>query len=181
MVTNFNQKDKFFVFLVAVFAFLSLYIVFDFFYKVTVLVYIWAALYSLVLVFSGAVYGFLTKMRNRSVVLGVSFPLAFGIFSRIILYYRFMQYPTGGPDTAVFYSSYSFLLLFLIVAVSNAIACRFVSLEENKGDSPISLSALFKSISSFLNKDNNFHISVSFIFMGISLLLAVFVVFGFFV
>ena len=137
VVMNFSklnqQKDKFFIFLVAAFVFLSLFFVFDPFNKKSILVYIWAILYSIVLLYSGVIYGFMTKLRNRAMAIGFSFPLLFGIFLSIYL----SSNATIQTEDSVTFIHYNFALIFiplLFIAITNAIACWFASTtEEDKG------------------------------------------------
>jgi hypothetical protein len=169
-----RQKDKFFVYLVAAYLFLSFFLVFDLPFKVPLLDYIWTILYAAVLLFSGVVYGLLTKMRIRSVVLGFSFPFLYIIFYTTLLRIGLIQFQS---DVLMMAGIYYLMAPPFLISISNTIACWFVSApEEKKTDYPISLSALFEAFSSFLNKKNMFRISLSFLFIAISSFFMIFLI-----
>jgi hypothetical protein len=123
-----QEKNKIFIVIVAAFLFLSSFMVFESFLKTHILTYlIWLIFYFPIMLFSGVIYGILTKSRIRSIILGFSFPLIFVILklsfdtSSVII--------TEDTITFITFMSFSHFVPFI-----NAIACCFASTaEENKG------------------------------------------------
>jgi len=126
-----HDKIKLFVLLVSFFIFLSLFLALDFFIEIPLLIYIvWLLLYSTVVLFSGFIYGFLTKSRVKSVLLGFSFPIVFAISQFIIVSYQVDNFNTVPPYYISPLVSAKFVSILFIVSISNLIACWFASTTE---------------------------------------------------
>jgi len=131
-----QEKDKLFIILAAVFLFLFMFLAFDSVLKMHILVYmIWLIFFFPIMVFSGVIYGFFTKSRIRSVILGISFPLIFYISKAIFDSYYTMT--VDYSNSTHFFSSTSFLTFGAYPAfiILNAVACWFASTsEEDKSE-----------------------------------------------
>jgi len=146
-----NQaKGKIYILLVFAFVLLSSFPVFELFFDIPrPILLVWAFLCCTIILFGGFVYGILTKSRIGAVVLGFSFPFIFGILKYIIVWYQIDQFYALQPHLmASYWNPYPFPLL--IIAVSNVIACWFVTAAketENKRIKADAICFLFMTIS----------------------------------
>ena len=124
-----HDKIKFFVLLVSVFIFLSLFFALNYFFEIPMFIYIiWLFLYAAVVLLSGFIYGFLTKSRVKAVLLGFSFPIVFDILQHITLSLSYpVDYVNAVPPSYSLLVPAKFILMLLNVAILNSIACWFVS------------------------------------------------------
>ena len=123
-----QEKNKIFILLVVAFLFLISFLAFDSFLTKHILIYlIWLLFFFPIMIFSGVIYGFLTKSRSRAIILGIAFPLMFYISKSVFdSYYTISteittDYDVISSTTVLTFGAYP---LFIIL---NAIACWFAS------------------------------------------------------